>query len=114
MKRKQAKKILLMYKILKYILVGIAFFLLLIPFSLAFYSKIPFFPFIFFLLFFIFFGYPIFMKLLYQKNILYYSNNDRKSIKYILIPDIIASLIIWIIYWKPCSALALILIFKEL
>ena len=113
MKRKQAKKILLMYKILKYILVGIAFFLLLIPTSLAFYSKIQFFPFVFLLLFFIFIGHPIFMKLLYQKNIFNYSNDNRKSIKYIIIPDIIASLIIWIIYWKPCSILALTLVLKN-
>lgn len=110
MERKQAKKILLNYKLLKYILVGIAFLLLLVPISLAFYSKIPFFPFIFFLLFFVFIGHPVFMKLFYKKNIFCYSNNDRKSIKYIIIPDIIASLIIWLIYWKPCLMLASIMI----
>lgn len=110
MKRKQAKKILLSYKLLKYILVGIAFLLLLVPISLTFYSKIPFFPFVFFLLFFVFIGHPVFIKLFYKKNIFCYSNNDRKSIKYIIVPDIIASLIIWLIYWKPCSKLASIMI----
>lgn len=112
MERKNAKRILFRFKILRNTLAIIGILLIIVPIGLAFYSVIPFFPFIFLLLFFIFIGYPLFIKVVYHKNIFCFSNNDRKSIKYIILPEIIATLVVWIIYWKYSFPLLWFLIIK--
>lgn len=100
MKRKKAKIILFFYKILKYFLLYLTLFLGVVICFMVFDFKLPFFPVFFLWSVFIFGGYPLFMYLVFKKDILIYTGNVRKCIKHNAMPIFLVSLIACAFYWK--------------
>ena len=109
MDRKKAKRILVGYKILKYLIGILDVFLAFIVIGLIFELNLPFFPFLFLWCIFLFGGYSLILKFFFHKSLYLCSFNSRLCIKYNLLPLFIVSLFVCAIYWKHSVALAWII-----
>ncbi len=95
---KKAKIILSIYKIINFLLAFYECCILVFLFEYSAYLVIPFFPVVFMLFVCIFIVYPIFLKVVYKKSIFYYLKSARKTVKYIIIPTFIPTLMVWAAY----------------
>lgn len=114
MERKRAERMLFMYKVLRHSLSIIVAFLFVVLLCSTNLPGVPFFPYIAFWLFSLFVGVPLFWRIAYNRNTSYYGKNDRKMIKYVIIPYMFSTLIFLAIYWEPCFFLTKWLILQTL